>query len=153
MRLYATSLDLHRSEQQPANDFLRVIGMARGNEQRQMLCLRVGGQLTVVAGNKSKPLTELIEFDAGKFSIDTGAIRQLIDSVATGAYTPSIDRREERKLETQAMYEDWRKAYRELKKQRRNMSDVWYSRQNCEAGDRRGSRCRNHQKAHEEINK
>ncbi len=27
------------------------------------------------------------------------------------------------------MYEAWRKAYRDLKKQRRNMSDVWYSRQ------------------------
>ncbi len=27
------------------------------------------------------------------------------------------------------MYEDWRKAYRDLKKHRKNMSDVWYSQQ------------------------
>ena len=38
-------------------------------------------------------------------------------------------RREARKLDTQAMYEDWREAYRDLKKQRPRMSDVWHSRQ------------------------
>ena len=44
-------------------------------------------------------------------------------------YTPSNARREARKLETQAMYQRWQKAYHDLKKQRRSMSDVWYSQQ------------------------
>lgn len=50
-------------------------------------------------------------------------------SVATNRCTPNNARREARKLDTQAMYERWQKAFRELKKQRRNMSDVWYAQQ------------------------
>jgi hypothetical protein len=127
----AKSLNIRRSNAQPANDSIKVIGMVRGNHQRQMLCLRVGGQLSVVAGNKSQPLMELIDFDSGKFNVDAKAIRGLVDSATTtdSTYTPSVDRLEERKLETQAMYENWRRAYRELKKQRSNMGDVWYSKQ------------------------
>lgn len=127
----AASLDIRRSNQPSSNDSLKVIGMTRGDERRQMLCLRVDGQIAVVAGGKSQPLTELVEFDNEKFSIDDKAVRALVDSATTSDsdYTPSIDRREERKVKTQAMYEDWRKAYKTLKKQRPNMSDVWYSRQ------------------------
>ena len=127
----ATSLNIRRSNAQPASDSIKVIGMVRGNHQWQMLCLRVGGQVAVVAGNKSQPVIELVEFDKEKFIIDAKAIRALVDSATTSdsSYTPSIDRLQERKLETQAMYEEWRRAYRELKKQRSNMGDVWYSKQ------------------------
>lgn len=127
----ATSLEIRRSEQQPDNDSLRIIGMARGNELRQMLCLRVDSQVSLVAGNKSERLADLIEFDDSKFCIDAEAVRALVDSVTTAdsTYTPGVDQREARKLETQAMYEDWRKAYRELRKRRANMSDVWYAQQ------------------------
>jgi ribosomal protein L20 len=53
-----------------------------------------------------------------------------VDSVTTAdpRYMPSNARREARKLATQALYEAWRKAYRDLKKQHRNMTGVWYSR-------------------------
>ena len=58
-------------------------------------------------------------------------IRVLVDSTTTKdtRYTPSSARREARKLDTQAMYEKWRKKYRKLKKSRPGMSDVWYSQQ------------------------
>ena len=58
-------------------------------------------------------------------------IRQLVDAATTAdnRYTPSNAKREARKLDTQAMYERWRKEYRALKKSRPNMSDVWYSQQ------------------------
>ena len=58
-------------------------------------------------------------------------IRRLVDSASTadGRYTPTTARRETRKLDTQAMYKNWRKAYRALRKSRPNMSDVWYSQQ------------------------
>ena len=63
-------------------------------------------------------------------------IRQLVDSATTAdpRYTPSNARREARKLDTQAMYEAWRKAYRYLKKKRHNMTDVWYSQQIAKQG-------------------
>jgi hypothetical protein len=63
--------------------------------------------------------------------VDAVTVRQLVDAATATdpRYTPSNARREARKLDTLAMYEEWRKAYRALKKQRPNMSDVWYSRQ------------------------
>ena len=50
-------------------------------------------------------------------------------ATADPRYTPRNSRREARKLETQARYKSWRKKYRDLKKRRPNMSDVWYARQ------------------------
>jgi hypothetical protein len=96
-----------------------------------MLCLRADGDLALVAGNNTVPLVELVGFRNGEYTVDAAMIRQLIDSATTAdpRHTPSNAKREARKLDTQAMYEDWRKAYRGLKKQRPNMSDVWYSQQ------------------------
>jgi hypothetical protein len=107
------------------------IGIARGDKRSQMLCLQVGGDLALVAGNNAVPLAELVGFRDGEYSVDGAMIRELVDAATTAdsRYTPSNARREARKLDTQAMYEGWRKAYRDLKKQRWNMSNVWYSRQ------------------------
>ena len=42
-------------------------------------------------------------------------------------HTPSTVKREARKLNTQAMYATWQKAYRALRKKSPGKSDVWYS--------------------------
>lgn len=83
------------------------------------------------AGKNAVPLAELVGFRDGEYSVDPVMIRQLVDTATTAdsRYKPSNARREPRKLDTQVMYEDWRKVYRGLKKQRPNMSDVWYSQQ------------------------
>lgn len=64
-------------------------------------------------------------------AIDEHLIAKRITTSPTAGnhYTPSNARREARKLDTQAMYEQWRKEYRMLKKNRPNMTDVWYSQQ------------------------
>jgi hypothetical protein len=127
----AKSLRLRRSEQGPANATVLNIGIARGYKRSQMIALQLNVSLTLVAGNNAVPLAELVDFGDGKFSVDSTMIRQLVDAATTAdaRYTPSNARREARKLDTQAMYEDWRRAYRVLKKQRPNISDVWYARQ------------------------
>lgn len=126
------SLGLRGSETHAADTGLLNIGMAAGDNRRQMLCLKADGALALVAGNASAvPLTELVNYRNGTYSLDAAAIRQLVDS-ATAAdprYTPSNARREVRKRGTQEMYHSWQKAYRALKKRRPNMSDVWYSQQ------------------------
>ena len=96
-----------------------------------MLCLQANGVLALVAGNNPVPLAEFIEYHDGQYSLDRAMIRQLVDTATTvdSRYTPSNVMREARKLETQAMYESWKMAYRNLRKKRKNMSDVWYSRQ------------------------
>jgi len=127
----AASLGLRHSEQQSANADVWNIGIASGGKRSQMLCLQANGDLSVVAGNNAVPMAELVGFRDREYSVDGAMIRQLVDSAtaADSRYTPSIAKREARKLNTQAMYESWRKAYRSLRKQRPNMSDVWYSQQ------------------------
>nr|VFK11495.1 MAG: hypothetical protein BECKLPF1236A_GA0070988_100567 [Candidatus Kentron sp. LPFa]VFK27664.1 MAG: hypothetical protein BECKLPF1236C_GA0070990_100507 [Candidatus Kentron sp. LPFa] len=108
---------------------LLELGLFKGKKRARMLCLYMDGDLALVAGSDRIPLVDTIRFTDGALSLDAHSIRQLVDS-ATGAdprYTPGNARREARKLETQAMYEIWRKAYRELKGKYLNMSDVWYS--------------------------
>lgn len=127
----ATTLSLHRTQQSAIGEKLHNIGIATGNKRSQMLCLEADGVLSLVAGNNRIPLIELIEYHHGTYTLDETLIRQLIDSSTTAEdrYTPSNAKREARKLDTQAMYESWRKAYRALKKKHPNMSDVWYSKQ------------------------
>ena len=64
-----------------------------------------------------------------KITADLSLIRQLVDISSPGDphYTPSKVRQEARKLDTQAMYKNWNKAYCDLKKKKPGNSDTWYS--------------------------
>ncbi len=130
-KFIANSLELRQSSQSTDNPNLIHIGIVKGNKRSQMLCLEADGVLSLIAGGSRLPLTELIEYHAGAYSLDVAMIRQLVDSATTAdnRYTPSNAKREARKLDTQAMYENWQKEYRTLKKKRRGMSEVWYSQQ------------------------
>jgi len=129
----ATSLALRRSEEQTASADLWNIGIATGDKRSQMLCLQANGALALVAGGNALPLAELIEYHDGAYSLDAVMVRQLVDAATTAdnRYTPNNAKRESRKLETQARYASWQKAYRELYKKHKskNMSEVWYSQQ------------------------
>ena len=129
-RFIADSLSLRFSGKRQDNERLLEIGMAPGNKRTQMLGLRCDGELALVAGSSRIPLAEAFQFADGRYTLDAGLIRQLVDASTTGdaRYTPGQARREVRKLETAARRESWRKAYRALKKKRPHMSDVWYSR-------------------------
>ena len=125
----AKNLGLRRTDERSANAGVWNIGIERGDKRSQMLCLRADGVLALIAGNSAMPLVELVRFRDGEYSVDVDLIRELVDSATTTdtRYTPSNARLEARKLDTQARYETWQKAYQNLKKRRPNMSDVWYS--------------------------
>jgi hypothetical protein len=147
----AASLELRRNDRHPADAGLLNIGMASGDKRNQMLSLRADGELALVAANNAVPLSELVGYRDGEYSVEGDMIRHLVDSATTADphYTPSNARRETRKLDTQAMYEAWRKAYLDLKKKRRNMTDVWYSQQIAKmviANRRRAETIRKHMK-------
>lgn len=129
----AASLGLRRSDRQSSSADLVEIGIATGGKRSQMLCLQANGALALVAGNNPLPLAEAVEYHGGAYSLDGALIRQLVDAATTAdnRYTPSNVKREARKLDTQAMYADWQKAYRDLYKKHksRNMSETWYSQQ------------------------
>ena len=136
----AVSVGMRRSDQRADGADLWNIGIATGDKRSHMLCLQANDVLALVAGGKAVPLAELIDYHDGGYSLDGAMIRQLVDAATTAddRYTPSNARREARKLDTQAMYESWRKACRDLKKTRRNMSDVWYSQQIAKMGIAQG---------------
>lgn len=126
----AQSLGLRPESQRKADAGLWELGLVAGRKRSQIVCLRMGEGLEVVAGENSAPLTGLVRYGADGYSLDGEAIRQLVDATTGDSrYTPSNARREARKLETQDIYERWRKEYRALKKRRPGMSDVWYSEQ------------------------
>ncbi len=126
----AVSLGIRLSDK-AARDELWPIGMASGDKRSQMLCLQAGGELTIVAGDNKIPLVELVEFHDGRYSIEGSMVSRLVDAATTAdnRYTPSVDKRETRKLETQALHKAWQKEYRSLLRKKPGMGDVWYSRQ------------------------
>lgn len=131
----AASLGMVQTTVQPSEDGLLPIGMARGNKRTQMLCLRVHGHLALVVGADAMPLADVIGYENGGFTLDHAVIRQLVDAAATAdpRHTPSTAKREARKIDTQAMYATWQKAYRALLKKSPGKSDVWYSQQIAKA--------------------
>ena len=92
-KFIANSLELRQSNQRTDNFDLSKIGIVKGNKRSQMLCLEANGALSLVSGNSRLPLTELIEYHAGAYSLDVAMIRQLVDSATTAdnRYTPSHD--------------------------------------------------------------
>ena len=130
-RFVSEHLDLHRNSRGADGSGMLPLGLAAGGVRRQMVWLRSDGDVALVAADTTVPLAELVDFDGGDYALDLDAIRRLVDS-ATNAdprYTPSTVRRGARKLDTEDRYERWRSEYRALRKQRPNMSKVWYSQQ------------------------
>jgi len=130
-RFVASSLGQRGTDRHTDSAGRREIGMVCGDKRSQMLCLETSGTLNLVVGNSKVPLAGLIEFHKGAYTLDAVSMRQLADSATTAdeRYTPRNARREARKLDTQAMYESWRKEYRALRRKRPGMSGVWYARQ------------------------
>jgi hypothetical protein len=127
----ASSLGLRNPARQTDGADRWEIGIVCGEKRSQRLCLEASNTLMLIAGSSRVPLIEFIEFHKGAYTLDAVQIRRLADSATTAddRYTPSNARREARKLDTKAMYESWRKAYRELQKKRPGKSGVWYSQQ------------------------
>jgi len=103
------------------------IGIMMCEKKSQMLCLRSGRELDLVAGSSRLPLVDVIGFAEDRYLLNVSAIELLVNASTTSdaRYTPNIARREARKLDTEARYESWRKEYRSLKKKHPGKSDNW----------------------------
>ena len=125
------ALGLRRSRHGADASGTQLLGLAAGDTRHQMLGLLTHGDVTLVVADTVVFLADLIDFGHGVYTLDTAAIRHLVDGATTAdpRYTPSTTRREARPLDTQARYVRWQKAYRALKQRRPQMSDVWYARQ------------------------
>jgi len=106
------------------------IGMIKGKKGRRWLSL-IKSPLTLEINEHRLPLEEALFFEGDVLHIDGVRIKQLIDkplSSSRNKYMPSTDKREAGKRKTEAMYEDWREAYRKLRRKHPNTashSDNW----------------------------
>lgn len=125
----AHSMGVRRSMQRAASADRQNIGMVSGKKHSQMLCLRVGSPLELIAGSNALPLVDVIVYHDGAYSLDRARIHRLVDcaSTADNRHTPSNAGREARKKVTAATYASWRQEYRNLKLKQPGKSDAWYS--------------------------
>lgn len=125
----ATGLGLRPTSSQTVGTGLWEIGIAYGDKRSQMICLKANDMLVLVVGDTSAPLADLIEYRDGKFLVDSAMIQRMVDSATTAdpRYTPSNFKREARKIDTQKMYEKWRKQYRQLQRSKPGKPDRWYA--------------------------
>jgi hypothetical protein len=109
------------------------IGDVQGKKQSGKVELVNTGSVSLRASGHFLPLIEAVYFQGNKLQVDKKALIKIVDrppsSETKERYQPSKTKSEARKLVTLEMYKNWKKAYRELKRSRRNMSDTWYSQQ------------------------
>ena len=107
-----------------------LVGNIQGKKKTGSVELVCSKSVSLKVSDHFLTLNEIIYFENSEIKIDRAVIFNMVDrSPPTKKYKPSIARREANKLDTQEMYKSWQKAYRKIKKERRNMSDVWYSQQ------------------------
>jgi hypothetical protein len=127
-RFIADSLSVRQTGERAGDEGLMLVGMIQGTKRSQMLAVRVSGDPALVVGGGVVPLCDLAKYEDGRFGLDAGPARKLADATTTDPrHTPTNARRETRKLITQAIYAEWRKEYRELRKKHPNKSDSWRS--------------------------
>lgn len=123
----ADSLGLHRGRWQPNQAGMLEIGTVTGKKRVQMVCMEVTDRVQVVVGQNKVDLVELVAFDDGVFSVHPGMIQRLVDSSNTAdeRYTPSVVRRENRKLGTKEIHDSWKKECQRLKKEHPEKPESW----------------------------
>lgn len=110
-----------------------LLGNLQGKKRVGAMEFQTVELVSLKTSGHSLPLSELVFFNNDRPSIDRAAILELVDlppaSESAERYQRSTARREARKVGTLERYAAWEKAYRELKRKRPGMSDVWYSQQ------------------------
>ena len=107
------------------------IGMIDGDKGRRWLSLNTS-PLTIEINNKTAPLDEILFFENERLAIDENTISMLAKDTRQSTskkYTPSIEDREKRKRNTEAMHEDWKKEYLRLSKKHPDKTASWISKQ------------------------
>ena len=125
----ALELELTRSSPSDSRPEVWPIGIGRGRRRTQLLALRRAATLELVAGSVALSLAGAFTFDGNVYGLDRALIEDLVDrsAVADPRYTPSVDRREPRKRETEAQREQWRQQLEEMKKEWPDKPDSWYA--------------------------
>ncbi len=105
------------------------LGMLKSSKGRRWVYLNCA-DLSIVLNQHSIPVDDVLYFENEQLFIDHDCIDDLLNRPSLHqdkSYTPSTKKREARKLETQAMYQDWKDEYIRIKEIHPTKSDRWCS--------------------------
>ena len=130
-RFIADGLSIPWKEKRFGEKGVFEIGKIAGDRRWQVLCLRTEGELRLVAGSNTRALTEVLRFREGRYQVDETLVHGLVNApnAVEERYSASQIRRSARSLEIRERDKALQRVYQKLKRDRPDMSDVWYSRQ------------------------
>lgn len=128
-RFLCGMLGMH-GEPEVQQDAKRIpLGMLQSaNGRRWVSLLRT--PLALEVNQQQMPLTELLFVESGVLALDMLRIQSALAAHADAVgknYAPNTNRRETRKLATEAMYQDWQDAHAELQLEHPGKLKKWYS--------------------------
>lgn len=94
--------------------------------------------LSLVVNQRELPINELLYFENNKLALDKVKIDHVLNLKQLSSVKPyraNIDKKEQRKANTQAMYQDWQDEYEKLKRKNPNKANQpkktkgWYANQ------------------------
>ena len=103
------------------------LGNVQGKKRLGLVELDFAGAVSLKISGYALLLSEAVIVEGDHIGIDRLAVLDMVDLLPAAEkdkYQPSIARREARKLDTQAMYESWQKAYRKFKRDNPSMKDT-----------------------------
>ena len=105
------------------------IGSILNDKSRCQVVLSSTDVLSLKINQHFLPVVEVLYVEDDHLVIDQVAIdslaRQSLSVTSKFEYQPSTVRREARKLDTQSMYAEWQKVYRQLNRENPSKSDTW----------------------------
>ncbi|MBG57472.1 MAG: hypothetical protein CMK46_04195 [Porticoccus sp.] len=106
------------------------LGMLKSPHGRRWVSLTTF-PLALDANQQSVPLGELLFVDEGFIALDDVHIQHLLSregNTTEKQYIPNTEKRESRKLNTQAMYQEWRDTHAQLLCEHPGRDKTWYAR-------------------------
>jgi len=88
--------------------------------------------LSLLVNQSELPVNELLYFEDNKLALDKDKIDHALNlkqSAQPKTYKPNVDKKEQRKTNTQAMYQDWQEHAIKLNKRHPTKSNKWLSQQ------------------------
>ncbi len=125
----ADLLDFKDKIEFTANQSTIKLGMLKSSKGRRWVSLNCA-DLSILINQSSVPVDDVLYFENEQLFIDHDCIDDLLNRppLQQGkVYIPSTNKREAKKLETQAMYQDWKDEYLKLKKLHPKKSKTWCS--------------------------
>lgn len=128
-KVIADLLDFKDKFEYSANQSTIKLGMLKSSKGRRWVSLNYA-DLSIVINQHSVPVEDVLYFENQQLFIDSDCIDDLLNRPPLQqdkTYTASTNKREAKKLETQATHQDWNDEYLKLKKSHPNKSKTWCS--------------------------